>query len=240
MALTNDMIIWIVITFLVYGIFLCYRAFGREEPLENLAYIAALVPGNFLWYVFTTPENIAEYGSFGALGAAIVIIGLWLVAVVRDLIFKDRDDWDDMVLFLVVGVLIQCILYAVLPSDVVLPGLQGDGATYILTRPYWRYFHMPNLEWMGYSRGLVYGFKGLATALVVVVTVPLVMDLKGTKVPAWGILVFLGLFAIPLAFVSWLWLPDSTGAWIAMFALELVILGIVFLKITTSTKDAGN
>ncbi len=227
MALTVDTIIILITLFIIYGVFLLYDLFGREESLGTLAYIAALVPGNYLWFLLATDES---YTSFGSLGAYTIIVLLWFIPLLRDLFTtrSEKRDLDDVVLFLVIGIVVQLILSAVLPSDSILPELR-QGCTV-----YWTYFWLPTLDAAVYSSGLLLAFKFLSTLLVLFVVIPLIMDLKGEKVAPWIILIIVGLFAIPLAYISWLWLASS---WYVLLFLELVILAIVFLRITAGGKE---
>ncbi|GAB4319995.1 MAG: hypothetical protein Kow0069_23740 [Promethearchaeota archaeon] len=228
MAFDVNSIIWLVTLFVVFGVFLGYELFGRDEPLENLSYVVALLPGSYLWYAFATDP---DYAGLGTLGAFLVIMVLWLVSLVRDVTaaLRKKKDMDDVVLFLVIGVVLLLILSAVLPHENLLPELQAG------TTVYWRYFYLPDISPASpYSSALVLAFKGLSTVLVLTVVIPLVFDLKGVKVPAWVILIILALFAIPLAFVSWLWLPSD---WVVLLVLELVVLGIVFLRLTAGGEE---
>ncbi|MHA1733753.1 MAG: hypothetical protein ACTSU5_17540 [Promethearchaeota archaeon] len=225
LALGTNEIVVLITLFIIYGIFLLYDLFGRDEPLGHLAYIMALVPGNYLWYLFTVEGSGLE--SLGSLGAYLILVILWLVPLLRDLFTTrgDNKDLDDVVLFLVIGIIVQLILSAVLPSPSVIPSLQAGCTTY------WKYFYLPDLGAQAYSSAMVLSFKLVSTLLVLFVIIPLILDLKGESVAPWIILIIVALFAIPLAYISWLWLPDS---WYLLLFLELVILAIVFLRITTS------
>jgi RsiW-degrading membrane proteinase PrsW (M82 family) len=71
----------------------------------------------------------------------------------------------------------------------------------------------------------------MTTALVLAVAIPMIKDLKGTKVHPAILIIITLIFAIPLAFLSYIWLPDPNGSWLAIFFLITVLLLIVLLVI---------
>jgi hypothetical protein len=206
--------------FLIYGIFLCYDLFKRGEKYGHLAYYMALVPSNYLWHI-STKQGAYE---FGALGAMMVLCILWLLAVIRDIFIKDKEigfkDADDVALMLVLSLGVQMLLTAVLPN--IFEAMQGGTTTV------WGLFYIPEFSSTGVacyadgmcpSNNIVYAYKLLATLLIITIIVPIVIDLKGTKVPPFVLIVITLIFLIPFAFLSFMWIGNY---------LLLIPLGIVF------------
>jgi len=99
------------------------------------------------------------------------------------------------------------------------------------TATYWSYWILPNITWQGYDPRVLLWFRFIATGLVLAVAIPMILDLKGTKVHP-GILILITIFfAFPLAFLSYIWLPDPAGSWAAILFLLTVLLLILLLVI---------
>jgi hypothetical protein len=214
---------------LIYALTLGWDALKRDEPYGNFAYITALLPANFAWYMVM--GDLGSGNSFNALGAAALLVTLWLVAMVRD-IYSTRikkKDLDDVVLYLLVGILIQLILYAVLPTQGVVPSLNDNlmGGT----ATYWSYWVLPNITWQGYDPRVLLWFRFAATGLVLAVAIPMISDLKGTKVHPGVLIIITIFFAIPLAFLSYIWLPGPDGSWAAIFFLLTVLFLMLLLVV---------
>jgi hypothetical protein len=223
---------WILlIAFLIiYGIFLFWDAFKREEPYGNVAYVVALLPANFFWYCVMTNDVDAQVAGnpFNALSGAAFLVTLWFIAMLRDIFTtRKQKDLDDVFLALVVGIIIQLILYAVLPSNGVLPQLQDNasGATGV----FWGWWIMPNIQWTGYDPLIVLWFRLVASALVLCVIIPMIMDLRGTKVKPAVLIIITAIFALPFSFLAYIWMP--AGNWGAILFLLLVLLLILLLTI---------
>lgn len=237
---------WIIFatTLLVFAIFLIFDAFKRNEPYGNLAYIVAVVPINYLWYKITTPTNVIYYKDFGVTGVWAVLLFLWLITIVRDMILVriKKKDFDDVVLYLIIGLIIQLILSAVLPAKGVIPNMQawyGPGTTPI-PRPdntnfgtylLW-FFYLPNPP----STTLVTIdlFRVMATLLVIGVIVPMILDLRGEPVNMWVLVIITLIFALPIALICYLWVPQ---AYLALLLLVCVLFFIVLLLLTRGTKE---
>ncbi len=219
----------LLITFLIiYGITLFWDAFKREEPYGNAAYITALLPANFFWYCIMTNELDQQIAGnpFNALGGAAFLVTLWFIAMLRDIFTtRKQKDLDDVFLALIVAIIIQLILYAVLPSTSVLPQLNDPGAT----GEFWGWWIMPNIQWVGYEPLVLLWFRVVASALVLCVIIPMIMDLRGTKVKPAILIIITAIFALPFAFLAYIWMP--AGGWIAILFLLLVLLLILLLSI---------
>ncbi|MHA1918444.1 MAG: hypothetical protein ACTSWX_01760, partial [Promethearchaeota archaeon] len=81
-----DLILLISFT-IIYLVFLFYDLFRRGDNYGAVAYIAALLPTNYLWYV-VTKEGLFE---FGLTGSMMILAIFWLLAVIRDIFIKDKE-----------------------------------------------------------------------------------------------------------------------------------------------------
>ncbi len=221
---------WIILITLliIYGITLFWDAFKREEPYGNAAYITALLPANFFWWAIMTNEVDAQVAGnpINALGGAAFLVTLWFIAMLRDIFTtRKQKDLDDVFVALIVGIIIQLILYAVLPSSSVLPVLSDPGATGV----FWAWWIMPNIQWSGYAPLVLVWFRLVASALVLCVIIPMIMELRGTKVKPFALIIITAIFALPFSFLAYIWLP--AGNWGAILFLLLVLLLILLLTI---------
>ncbi len=209
---------------IIYGITLFYDAFKREEPYGNAAYITALLPANFFWWAIM--DSFGPKNSLNALSGAAVLVTLWFIAMLRDIFTtRKKKDLDDVFLALIVAIVIQLILYAVLPSNGVLPMLNDPDATGI----FWGWWVMPNIQWTGYAPLVLLWFQAVASALVLCVIIPMIMDLRGTKVKPAVLVIITAIFSLPFAFLAYIWMP--AGGWVAILFLLLVLLLILLLSI---------
>lgn len=223
---------WIILAtvFLIYVIFLIFDAFKREEPYGNLAYVIAVAPTSYFWYLITKPENRAEYESFGAIGIWFLLICLWFIAMIRDMILvkKKKKDMDDVGLYLVIGVVVQLIVSSVLPAVNVLPDMQ-----------YWSHqtwiFWLPTIDPVPTGAELILLlFKTMTTLLVLFVIIPMIMDLRGESINMWVLIIITAIFLVPLALVCWLWLPEG---WAALLFLVGVLFFILLLLLTRGANQ---
>ncbi len=221
---------WIVLITLliIYGITLFWDAFKREEPYGNAAYITALLPANFFWWAIMTDEAEQQIAGspINALGAAAFLVTLWLIAMIRDIFTtRKQKDLDDVFVALIVAIIIQLILYAVLPANGVLPVLNDNPNGTMEVLGWWV---MPNITW--YDGNLVgLWFKVGASALIMCVIIPMIMDLRGTHVKPFALIIITAIFALPFSFLAYIWLPG--GNWGAILFLLLVLLLILLLTI---------
>ena len=94
--------------FVIFGVFLVFDLFGRNEKYGYLAYLAATIPVSYFW---GTGEN--------PLFAFIILFILWDITLLRDTIgvyLKRNKEINEILLYLTLGVLIQLIISAILPE----------------------------------------------------------------------------------------------------------------------------
>ncbi|WP_457559183.1 hypothetical protein [Candidatus Harpocratesius sp.] len=232
MAFAIEQIILLISFSLIYLVFLFYDLFKRGDNYGSIAYIAALLPANYLWSIVTKNDML----DFGALGAMLVLCVLWLFAVIRDIIIKDKaqgfKDADDVALMLIVGIIINLILSAVLPA---LPGLEHmkNG-----TIPVLKYFFLPifDAESTGHAVfGIVIAYKILATLLTLSVIIPVVMDLKDMETNIVALVILTLIFGIPFTFLAFLWSPAISTIWVFLFL--FMVLFFIFLLMITRGKN---
>jgi len=212
-----------MVTFIViFGIFLIFDAFQRNEKYAYFAYIIALLPADFLWII-----------NFDVLGVYLVLFILWILCLIRDLwgVHKEKKEINDIVLYLVLGIIIQLILSAIFPVSI--PPMQTNTTQ-------WLYFYLPDIytdsfgiePWV--NLGVLITFRIVATLLICFIIVPLIVDLKDEDVPLPLFIIIIGLFILPFLYLSYTWLPEATGVLTFLFS---VILFIILLMITRSGKE---
>ncbi len=211
--------------FVIFGVFLFFDLFKRNERYGYLAYIVALIPINFLWFL-----------QFDVLGVYLILFILWNLCLLRDLVGvirkKDPKEINDIVLYLALGIVIQTIITAILPVSI--PTMQTN------TTPYW-FFYFPDIYaispgtelWFPNSIILL-TFRVTATLLIGLVIVPLLVDLRDEEVPLPVFIIIIGLFILPFLYLSYIWLPEAMGV---LTFLMSVILFIILLIITRSGKE---
>jgi len=210
--------------FVIFGVFLFFDVFNRNERYGYLAYIVALLPINFLWFL-----------QFDVLGVYFILFILWNFCLLRDLFGvsrkKDPKGINDIVLYLALGIIIQAILTAILPVSI--PTMKTN------TIPYW-FFYFPDIYTAAFgieiwvNPTILLAFRILATMLIGLVIVPLLIDLRGEEVPLPVFIIIIGLFILPFLYLSYVWLPEAMGV---LTFLMSVILFIVLLIITRSGKE---
>lgn len=210
--------------FVIFGVFLFFDLFKRNERYGYLAYIVALIPVDVLWFL-----------QFDALGVYLVLFILWNLCLLRDLFGvarkNDPKEINDIVLYLALAVIIQTILTAILPVSI--PTMQTN------TTPYW-FFYFPDIytstfgieSWVNFQ--ILFGFRVLASILIGLIIVPLLIDLRDEEVPLPVFIIIIGLFILPFMYLSYIWLPQAMGV---LTFLMSVILFIVLLMITRSGKE---
>ncbi len=210
--------------FVIFGVFLFFDLFKRNERYGYLAYIVALVPVNFLWFL-----------QFDVLGVYMILFILWNLCLLRDLFGVSRKNdpkrINDILLYLVLGVIIQIIITAILPVSIV--SMQTN------TMPY-GFFYLPDIYtasfgielWVNPTILLV--FRITASVMIGLVIIPLLVDLRDEEVPLPVFVIVIALFILPFLYLSFIWLPAAMGV---LTFLMSVILFIVLLIITRSGKE---
>jgi len=219
----NSMIL-VGVLFVIFGVFLFFDLFKRNEKYGYLAYIIALVPINFLWFL-----------QFDVLGVYLILFILWNLCLIRDLFGvareKDPKQINDILLYLVLGVIIQIIITAILPVSNV--SMQTN------TIPY-GFFYFPDIytglfaiePWVNST--LLLSFRITASMLIGLVIVPMLVDLRDEEVHLPVFIVIIGLFILPFLYLSYIWLPE---AMVVLTILMSVILFVVLMIITKSGKE---
>jgi hypothetical protein len=210
--------------FAIFGVFLFFDVFNRNERYGYLAYIVALLPINFLWFL-----------QFDVLGVYLILFILWNTCLLRDLFGVSRKNdpkaINDIVLYLALGIIIQAILTTILPLS--------DSIFTTNTIPYW-FFYFPDIytatfgiqAWVNPT--ILWAFRITASVLIGLVIVPLLVDLRDEEVPLPVFIIIIGLFILPFIYLSYVWLPEAMGV---LTFLMSVILFIVLLIITRSGKE---
>ncbi len=219
---TTEAIVFLVTFFVIFGVFLVFDIFKRNEKYGYLAYVMALLPTNVLW----------GYG-FDVLGVYLVLFILWDICLARDLygVASEKKEINEIILYFVLAIIVQIILAGILPSSI--PTMQEN------TRTYWFAF-MPDIYtdtftlelWV--DLGILMGFRMAATISVGLIILPLLIDLKGEEVPIPVFIIIIALFIMPFLYLSYIWLPDAMAVLTFLFS---VILFIVLLLITRSGKE---
>ena len=228
-----DLILLISFT-IIYLIFLFYDLFRRGDKYGSIAYIAALLPANFLWYAITK-KGLYE---FGLTGSMMVLAIFWLLAVIRDIFIKDKEigfkDADDVALMLIIGIVINLILSAVLPSLKGANNNMKEGADTI-----WNFFYIPLLkstETNAPVLGIIITYKILVTILTIAIIIPIVLDLKDAKVTLAALAILTVIFLLPFTYLAFIWAPEPSFIWVF-----LVLFGVIFfaflLLITRGEKN---
>jgi len=210
--------------FVIFGVFLFFDLFKRNERYGYLAYIIALLPVNFLWFL-----------QFDVLGVYLILFILWNLCLLRDLFGVSRKNdpkaINDILLYLVLGVIIQIIITAILPVSIV--SMQTN------TMPY-GFFYLPDIYTASFGIELwvnptiLFAFRITASVLIGLIIVPLLIDLRDEEVPLPVFIIIIGLFILPFLYLSYLWVPIAMG--VLTFLLS-VFLFVILLIITRSGKE---
>jgi hypothetical protein len=218
MADTGSIIVAITL-FIIFGIFLCYDFFRKGEKFGFLAYIAAVAPINYLWGIGT--NVLIVYA---------VLFSLWILCLLRDLLFVYRKDkeYDDILLFLGLGILVQIVLTSILPQ--MNPSMQQN------TVP-WLYFYFPDVydvnnniqSWV--SSSYLLAFRLTATLMVILAIIPMILDLKSSeeKISLLALIVIDLIFILPFLWLAYIW-AGGIG-WPLTFLFSVILL-IVLLMMT--------
>jgi len=188
---------------------------------------------NYLWYLITSGGNYAEYQSFGVLGVYLILVLLWIVVMIRDAIFviRKKKEIDDVLLFMLVALIVQFVLTAILPSINLIPDMQNGCSSYLA------FFWLPELFTATgdlnpvIDPNLVLSFRISITALVVLICIPLLNDIRGEEANLVAVVVITAIFIIPFWIISYIWAPESTAVLTFLFC---VILFVALLLVTKS------
>lgn len=221
MAVDAYQIIILATLFIIYGIFLMFDLFGRNENYGYLAYVVAVIPINYLW----------SMGPDYVIAAYFILFILWDITLLRDtfgLYFKKNKEINEILLYLVLGILIQIIISAILP--------EGDSALQVNTEQLW-FFWLPNIHSAVFEgESLILGFKLAASLMVLLIVLPLILDIKDEEIPLPMFIIIIAIFILPFLYISYIWLPGPETLGVLTFLFS-VILFIILLLITRSGKE---
>lgn len=220
MAIDINAIIIVGTLFVIFGIFLLFDLFKRNEKYAYLAYLVAVIPASTIWGLGYDPVL-----------AFLILVILWDITLLRDTIgvyLKKEKDINEILLYLTLSILILLIISAILP--VVNVSLQN-----YLERM--AFFWLPNIhsEVVNFNPSIVLSFKISATLLILLIIIPLIIDIKDEDVPLPVFIIYIGIFIIPFLYISYIWLPEAMGVLTFLFS---VVLFFVLLLITRSGKEA--
>ncbi|MHA1272642.1 MAG: hypothetical protein ACTSQP_06295 [Promethearchaeota archaeon] len=229
-ALSINSIIILITCWIIFGVFFLFDLFRREEKYDYLAYIMAVIPVNYMWYLIYKEG----WTSLDILNIYTILFALWNLCLLRDIIGVKRKnrDFDDVLLFLALGILVQLIITAILPAEQVNPEMQEN------TAKFW-YFYLPNVydskyninSWVNTTS--LMGFRIAATILILLATIPMILDIKGEDIAVPALIIIVAIFIPPFLYLSYIWVPQSMAVLTLLFS---VILFIVLLLITKSEE----
>ncbi len=222
MAVDINSIIVLITLFIVFGIFLFYDFFRKGQKIGFLAYIVAVIPINYLWAI-----------GYDVLGVYMVLFIAWDVVLLRDLfiVYRKNKEYDDIILFLGLGILAQLIISMILPANQFNPRLQENTIKIVNT------FYMPDIytgsfgieSWV--NRSILMGFRIAATVCVILVVIPMLLDIKDEEdVHPIVVVIITAIFIIPFLYLSYIWLPQSFGVLTPLFCVILFIILFMLTK----------
>ena len=215
-------IIVAITLFIIYGIFLFYDIFRRGEKWGFLAYITAVMPADFLWYLGT--DILVVY---------IVLFMLWNLCLIRDLLFvyhKDRE-YDDILLFLGLAILIQIVLTAILPANQLNPHMQKNTGL-------WLYFYFPDVYTTTYeiqswvNSIYLLGFRLAATLMIILTIWPMIKDIKDSEehISLLALVVIDLIFILPFLWLAYVWIGGLGWPLTFLFAVILLIILLILTR----------
>ncbi len=225
-------VILLISFFIIFAVFLMFDLFKRNEKYSFFAYVIVVLPVNYLWYLTSVPGSGFE--NVDVLMVYLVLFILIDICLLRDLFFVygKNKEFDDIILFLVLGLLVQLIITAILPESV--PALQGvTGGTEKLL-----FFWIPNVhsQFVVWNNTVRIAFQLSATLMIVLAIVPMILDIKDEELPLPAIFIITCVFILPFLFLSFIWLPAAAGV---LTFLMCLILFIVLLMITQSGQEGA-
>jgi len=210
-------IIVLITLFIIYGIFLFFDLFRKGTKWGFLAYTIAIIPANTLWVM-----------GFDVLGSYMILFILWDIVLLRDLliVFRKNKDYNDILLFLLLAIIVQLIISAILPAEQVNPSLRTNTIEIL------NYFYLPDLHNVAWNTTILYGFKFSATLLVILLLIPMIVDVNNTEeaVPFLVVVILTAIFIVPFLFLSYIWLPESIGYLTPLFCVILFIILLIMTK----------
>jgi hypothetical protein len=218
---------------LVYGVFLCYKLLKRKEHLEYLAYLAATIPFAYLWMA-----------GFDYLGAILVLVVLWTVALGRDLIDrygpkpkegrKNEADFAVSIGLYAAAAGVFFLFSAIVP-------LANKALVETVTHPdiqQWFVFYLPTIdEYFNLpirANPFFTPFRFLLTVDIIMMTIPMLHEIKisNVKTPVGPNLFLAILFALPSTYAVYTWVAIP----LAMVPVGLIFGILYFVALLSFTK----
>ena len=215
MAIDATGMIFLVCFFIIWGVFLCWDFFRRGEKWGFLAYILAVVPADMMWGF-----------EFNVLLVYIVLFSLWIVCLLRDLIlvYGKTKEYDDILLFLAIGIFIQLILTGILPY--MNTSMQTNCSE-------WWVFWLPNVynpstnainDWV--VANYLLGYRIAATGMVLLAILPMILDIKDSDehINLVAIIIIDLIFVLPFLWLAYVWMGGIGWPLTFLFAVLLFII----------------
>lgn len=215
-------IVMLATFFVIFGVFLFFDLFKRNEKYAYLAYLVVLLPINYLWYLTSISGSV--FDDINSLTVFLIWFFLLDLCLLRDLtfVYRKTKEFDDIILFLLFGLFIQLIISAIIPN--IEPKLQED------TAPLWVFF-LPDIH-AEPTAGLRIGFQILATFMVLLAIIPLILDIKDEEVSLPVIVIISVIFYVPFLYLGYIWLPGP-----AMFVIAFLMSVVLFIMLLIITKS---
>lgn len=208
--------------FIIFGIFLLYDLFRRGEKWGFLAYIMAVIPINYLWYLST--DVLLVYA---------ILFMLWNICLLRDLLFVygKTKEYDDIFLFLGLGILIQIVLTAILPANQMNPHMQQNTTA-------WAYFYFPDVYTANYeieswvNSTYLLGFRLAGTLMVILTIWPMIIDLKDSDehISLFALVIIDLIFVLPFLWLAFIWMGGIGWPLTFLFAVILLIILLILTR----------
>ena len=222
MAIDAAGYIFLISFFIIYGVFVCWDFFRRGEKYGFLAYVLAVIPADMLWFY-----------ELNILLVYTILFVLWIVCLMRDLflVYGKTKEYDDILLFLALGILVQLVLTAILPADQLNRTMQENNAL-------WGFFWFPDVynpntnminDWVNSSYLLA--FRAVATLMVALAILPMILDLQSSEehISLLAIIIIDAIFILPFLWLAYVWMGGIGWPLTFLFA---VILFIILLMLT--------
>ena len=215
---TPDQIAMLLVLLLIYGIFLAYQLFKRKERLQNLAYLAAIIPFGYAWAI-----------GMDALAAVFFLFVLWTAPLARDLALryatpsgKKQVDYTNSIILYAVAAGVYFLMAAILP--VLIPDIQAG------TQDFGGIVWLPRLD---PANPFLNPFRIMLTIDVVLMILPMLHEIKITqaRIPVWPNIFLAIIFALPTIYIVYVWIL-STGILLILGLLVGVLYFILLLSIT--------
>jgi hypothetical protein len=228
MALDTNGLIVLITFIILFGVFLFFDIFKRNERYRYLAYLVALLPVNFIW-------GVELFGAYSIVYVYIIVFILWILCIIRDmiLVYRKTKEYDDIFAFFIMAAVLQIILSAILPE--VIPGLKPSEPPFNNYTVRFLYFYMPDIFDPTLDPDLSLAFRLLVTILGIAIVAPLILDIKDEALPLPVLVVITAIFIVPIMLFSFIWIGEG---WPVLTLLFSVIFFIVLLMITKSGKEA--